>query len=269
MDFHFQKHSKQIRNESSSFGEEERKFPPVTDNIENGVLDHFEKHFSKAGILLFPLNGPVMNRFVSCQETFRQMGKPITVQIAFHYTRSNVVDSILSNGLVTDRPTRNGALFGDGIYTCTNPYAFSLYGDIGIVVLILPGVSKQRAAVNRDLDSPNDVDSYLGNKLIKKFENGVEFPRSTYFDELVITKGQQVLPVCCYNRAIANNRELMFDLTCFWQNYADVHFNGNERTPVSRCYPSFQDLAFEHRLAYKQQKRFWEVHGHKFQRWFT
>jgi hypothetical protein len=79
------------------------------------------------------------------QEAFRIAGKPIKVDLGFHYTRPANLTRIRTDGLLSkaERDERNiaskhnGSAYGDGIYTSDNHSVGGCsggYGDIGIIV---------------------------------------------------------------------------------------------------------------------------------------
>jgi len=244
-----------------------------TSCMENDIVSRFRSRYSRhAAILLFELDNSIMRRFMNCQEKFGRQGKPTKVTVAFHYTRAKNIDSIQQEGLCyKDQPIKHGAVFGDGIYVATNPDAFSSFGEVGLVCLILPGVSKQRNTVGWDNELSDEVDSYLGNKLLKRFgnSNDAEFPKSSYFDEVILAEEEQVVPVCAYTKDVVNNKDLLFDLTCFWQHSADHFFNDKQHTSVHRVYPAFEDLQYEHIVKYNAQKRNWSKTAHVFQTYYN
>lgn len=236
----------------------------VEERSSHNFMAEFHERFAPHEIQLMPLDGPTMQRFLECQATFRHQLKPIKAQTAFHYTDRNNIDSIRQQGLTVGE-SRNGARFGKGIYACRNPHAFSQYGNVGILVLMLPGVSKQRISTSRDgnLDYPKDVDSYLGNKRMKHTElYGLVFPKSPYHDEIVLVNGRQVLPVCWFPGRVLKNKDLMYSLTCFWQKLADEHLNDNIPTEMERVIPTKDDLEYQRNFVAAMQKKYQQNFSH-------
>jgi len=84
----------------------------------------------------------------------------------------------------------SGSIFGKGIYTANNPYAFSRFGPIGIFVARLKGtcVKWDDLGGNEALVSAG-MHTVLGNK-----QKGV--PDT---DEVVLRNSSQCLPLLCYN----------------------------------------------------------------------
>jgi Deltex C-terminal domain/Ring finger domain len=88
-----------------------------------------------------------VKRLFATQEVFRQQGKNVHVDIGYHYTKSDCMERIRTDGLLTNAEGRaasingrsNGATFGDGIYTCTNAFAYKCCGDQGLLVARLQG----------------------------------------------------------------------------------------------------------------------------------
>ena len=185
--------------------------------------------------------------FLNCLDQFRAQGKPTGVEVAFHYTQELFLPSISLNGLVSDNKTRcNGHAFGRGIYVGTNPHAFSVYGEVGLLVLILKGTV-------RHLDTHassfgHQVDTLLGNKLMQKSATSIDFPTSPYFDEIILQRDEQALPLFSFPSSLVNNAELMWDMQVQVQAMVDALLHGGVHTPVRRIYPSLRDVAVEHTI---------------------
>jgi hypothetical protein len=91
-------------------------------------------------------------RLLEAQEQFRTegaaQGRPCSIDIGYHYTKPENLDHIQTDGLLNraDRDSRqilsssNGARYGEGIYTGSDPQSFSDYGPVGLMVLRLKGV---------------------------------------------------------------------------------------------------------------------------------
>ena len=87
----------------------------------------------------------------------------MTVDIGYHWTRQENLDSIQTDGLLTkaERDSLgiaahyNGSAYGDGVYTAGNPYKFSRqrYGDIGIMVARLQGTVGHRVGATETCDT--------------------------------------------------------------------------------------------------------------------
>ncbi|KAL3928806.1 MAG: hypothetical protein SGARI_004931 [Bacillariaceae sp.] len=83
-----------------------------------------------------------VERFFEIRDIFQMEGKDTRVDLGYHYTRSDNLDCIQMNGLMTrsDRQANgvdnnfNGAAWGDGVYTGNNFHSFKKFGDIGLIV---------------------------------------------------------------------------------------------------------------------------------------
>jgi deltex-like protein len=194
----------------------------------------------------------LVSKFLACHEEFRQAGKAIHINVGFHYTRKDNLESIRQKGLWTGASQRHGAIFGKGIYIGNNPHAFLTYGDLGIVVIYILGASKQLAKYDHGSGS-HESDALLGNKLMRQSSFGTSsgtntaFPKSPYFDEIVLRTSAQVLPLFTYDHWLANNSELLFELKQRLQWQVDQLWK-QRPTPVRRILPSVEDFEMESRL---------------------
>lgn len=150
-------------------------------------------------------------------------------------------------------PPRHGAVFGDGIDVGTNPHAFSSYGNVGIVLLYLPGCVRQIASYDSVLtfhpDGKDTNDTIRGNKLMEnESEGNTTFPKSPYFDEIVLQKREQALPLFVFRATLVNNAELLFEFHQQLQKLVDTALNGSRTTLVRRIYPSYDDIYFQHKF---------------------
>jgi hypothetical protein len=112
------------------------------------------------------------------------------------------------------------------------------------------------------------VDSFRGNKLKRDFQN----PKSPYFDEIIVYKSEQILPVFAFARSETNNADQLHQFHAQVQeladrtiNYVEDYASGNDdtnfiprRTAVPRIFPDYEDLKFEHKLYVSKRKRFQE-----------
>ena len=201
----------------------------------------------------------LVDRFMDCQEVFRNELKPTQVTVAFHYTKSSNLDSIRRDGLVCSKDVRHGAVYGRGIYVANNPQAFCTYGSMGILVLTLQGEVKQMASSNEESANNDSVDTFLGNKqtLLSGDEQSAQFTLSPYFDEIILREMEQVLPLISFPLEVNNNGDLLYNLQCLVQRVADKWFNNGRTIRVDRIYPSVDDIAAE----YKLRRRFSTFHG--------
>lgn len=142
----------------------------------------------------------------------------------------------------------NGAYFGRGIYLSENSQAFSYHGDVGILVLYVAGTTEQLFQPKEFCG--RDVDTFRGNKLTRK---GL-IPNSSYFDEIIVTKNEQVLPVYAFPQAVSNDADQLYRLHVQVQelidctiNYAEDYALGTDtnfvprKTAVPRVYPSYDE----------------------------
>jgi deltex len=143
-------------------------------------------------------------KMLELQETFKKEGKPSHVCIGYHYTASANLDTIRTDGLLTvdDRVaaknanTRNSAVFGNGLYTATNPLGFTSYGDVGLLTAVLKG--KEQILVPRRGAPPTldpDVNTVIGNKT----------GDSPFRDEVVLKNSSQALPLVKFKTANITN----------------------------------------------------------------
>jgi Deltex C-terminal domain len=107
------------------------------------------KGSSKCDVVLV-LEKKLVERALIAQEEFHGEGKPFNIDIGYHYTGKENLASIQEEGLLSknERSSKgivakfNGASYGNGIYTCSNPwYHHGLYGDTGLMVARLVGTN--------------------------------------------------------------------------------------------------------------------------------
>jgi hypothetical protein len=130
------------------------------------------------------------------QEEFRRAGKPVVVDLGYHYTDKSNMENIRAGGLMIRKEQKkkhikvdrkHASFFGNGVYTGNNPIAFSQYGTIGLLVARLRGESRWIP-----LDCPNrhqllakrTIDTVVGNKGYDPF-----------YDNVVLAKSSQCIPV--------------------------------------------------------------------------
>ena len=197
----------------------------------------------------------LIDRFMDCQDWFRDELKPTQATVAFHYTKSSNLDSIRRDGLVCSKNVRHGAFYGRGVYVSNNPQAFCPYGSMGILVLILQGEVKQMTAYNEDTDNNDSVDTFLGNKQTilsdSSNENNAQFTLSRYLDEIILREMEQVLPLISFPVEANNNGELLYQLQCLVQRVADKWFNNGRTIRVDRIYPSFHDIEADYKIRHR------------------
>jgi hypothetical protein len=158
-------------------------------------------------------------RMILKQKEFRENGRPVTVDIGFHYTDSNNMNRIRAYGLLghRERKARNikpqhtsGAVYGEGIYTCDNPRLYTGYGDTGLIVARLAG-RKMSAAM------ADNCYAY-GNNSILVSQQSI----------LILKESSQCLVLAHYDASLVNSckglamiKNLVFNL----QATLDKHFN--------------------------------------------
>jgi hypothetical protein len=131
----------------------------------------------------------VAMRTLSAQQAFHTAGKPTAVDLGYHYTQKENMATIRSDGLMsgTERATKgvsavrnNGASYGHGVYTATNPCAWhGYYGDVGLIVARLQGDN-----VDFDRAGPN-----TGNR------DSVTVERDNVRECVVLASSQQCIPI--------------------------------------------------------------------------
>ena len=183
-----------------------------------------------------------VSSFLLKRKEFKREGKPIGVEIGYHYTRSKNVDGISEQGLQADKCSR--AFFGQGIYVATNPFGFSLYGDVGYLCLILTGVQKGMYDFDHgECDDEEWPDSFRGNKVKSSLED-----RTTYFDEIVLTSSDQVLPLIRYPVESIDNAKYMQQMHTAVHQWVTKHFPGGFASSPIFVTPNEQDLQYAGRL---------------------
>jgi hypothetical protein len=131
----------------------------------------------------------VAMRMLCAQQAFRTAGKPTVVDLGYHYTQEENMASIRSDGLMSSKEQAtkrvsavryNGASYGQGVYTATNPCAWHGYfGDVGLIVARLQGV-------NVDFN-PASVNT--GN------QDSVTVDRDNVRECVVLVSSQQCIPI--------------------------------------------------------------------------
>ena len=146
---------------------------------------------------------------------------------------------------------------------------------MGILVLYISGTELVLSSKQKSDDYPG-VDSFRGNKLSKTkselFPKDKEIIRmaakTTYYDEIIMRKKDQVLPVFAFPRDAVNNAEHLFQFHKRVQELVDRTINYPEdygahldsksmvprKTVVRRIYPSLEDIRYEHHM-YKNYEK--------------
>ena len=92
----------------------------------------------------------MVERLLEAQFEFSRKDKDTQVDIGYHYTRSENLEKIKENGLLSKAERQecgvisnyNGSAWGDGIYSANQPYAYQNFGPIGLLVARLKGSSR-------------------------------------------------------------------------------------------------------------------------------
>jgi len=202
------------------------------------------------------------------QQTFRSAGKPVRVDIAYHYTRSQNMDRIRTDGLMTHAERQansvnsqyNGSVFGDGVYTGNGPFAFRFYGDVGLIIARMKGVAERRGTVIGAAGTGTDADTVIGNKR-SQMTMQTSFSRAhrrvmdnegemsdeedengdRYEDEVVLQKSSQVIPMIRYSANLIDPNDIegpgntqIHAFHAALQEVVDDFFNGGRRTWVKK-----------------------------------
>jgi hypothetical protein len=130
----------------------------------------------------------VAKRLLSAQQAFHTAGKPAAVDLGYHYTQKENMATIRSDGLMSSKERtakglsavrNNGAKYGNGIYTATNPCAWhGYYGDVGLIVARLQG-----ANVDFDLSTRGSI------------HDSVTVGRESVGECVVLASSKQCIPI--------------------------------------------------------------------------
>jgi hypothetical protein len=172
-------------------------------------------------------------RLLEKQEDFRKAGKPVVVDLGYHYTEESNIENIRTGGLMTrtERETqhikvdrKNGQYLGNGIYTGNNPIAFSQYGTVGLLVARLQGQSRwipHKSPIRRQLLADITNDTVVGNKRY-----------SPFYDEVVLAESSQCLPIIEFPTTLITHSHrstgtaTMLEIEMKMQQVVDEFFNG-------------------------------------------
>jgi hypothetical protein len=130
------------------------------------LQDHITEEFPAAASSFLPMHQSLVRikRLFEQQLEFIRLERPADLDIGFHYTTPENLDSIRSEGLLTkperaEREARgieshfNGSSRGDGVYTSHTPTGYH-YGTICLTVLRLQGTSSREIFTST---TPDDV----------------------------------------------------------------------------------------------------------------
>jgi Deltex C-terminal domain/Ring finger domain len=173
-------------------------------------------------------------RLFATQESFRQHGKNVHVDIGYHYTKSDSMGRIRTDALLTKAKGRaasingrsNGAAFGDGIYTCTNAFSYKCCGDQGLLVARLQG------QIGEHGEASGGADTIVG--------------RGGSTDEVcVLQSSSQCVALAKFHAGLvelsdddALGNEMVYIYHCSLQEILDECFNGGVKTPIPKVCPS-------------------------------
>lgn len=187
-------------------------------------------------------------KFLNCQKCFRNSNSPNKVTLAYHYTNKGAMNSIKHNGLMTpaERCTgkQNGATYGDGIYTATNPFAFQdRYGEVGLLVAVIKGKTERVKKTSPEISG--QTNTVIGNKFTDRSQVFFEPDSNQFFDEVVLLESSQCLPLVEFSSSLVSKTE--DDSTgnnTIWayhremQRVVDTFFNDGSQTELHRIFPS-------------------------------
>jgi deltex-like protein len=141
-------------------------------------------------------------RLLKAQESLQEQGRDTSVDVGYHYTKSEeCMTRIRVDGLMTlaERDAAgiprvfNGAAFGDGIYTANNPTSYSEYGPIGLLVARLKGTTTTTKGT-----SAEQANSVIG--------------RAGTVDEVVVLRNSRhCLPLIEYATPLASSHMTILD----------------------------------------------------------
>ena len=178
-------------------------------------------------------------KILELQDTFKQGGCPPFVDIGYHYTAKSNIRAIRTSGLLTveDRIAKknknvvNRAYFGNGIYVANNPHAFRSYGEVGLLVAILPGNVQDLGTEHFDRSSTivyPTTNTITGNKI----------GPNPYYNEIVLRTSSQVLPLVKFPKDKIQDptfADLLWSIHKQIQHeILDVFFNESQKTCVTR-----------------------------------
>jgi Deltex C-terminal domain/Ring finger domain len=168
------------------------------------------------------------------QESFRQLGKNVHVDIGYHYTKSDCMERIRSNGLLTAAERRaagingrsNGATFGDGIYTCRNAFSYKCYGDQGLLVARLQG------QIGEHGQASGCVDTIVGRGGRTNATQVLQL--SSQCVVLAAFRAELIE----WNNDDSLGNEMVHTFHCSLQEIVDECFNCGVKIPVPKLFPS-------------------------------
>jgi len=168
-------------------------------------------------------------RLLDMQDAFRAAGKPVTVDIGFHYTDASNMHRIRTDGLLTKaereasqiRAEFKGATFGDGVYLANNPYSYHKFcgGEQGLLVARLKGSVEQKDTV---LGREGDSDE------VCVLQQSAQCVALVQYHADVVSLNQ--------DEAVGN--QMVHEYHCSLQAVVDECFNDGQKTEVLPLKPS-------------------------------
>lgn len=179
----------------------------------------------------------LVERLYGTQARFRQEGKPVDVDIGYHYTQRSNMLRIRADGLMTKgereesqiRSTFNGATFGDGIYTACNPFAYYEFagGETGLFVLRLKGRTEQHET-SIELDQADTVLGRSGTDMVTVLRSSAQCVALVQFASGVVS----------VNNDTAVGNKMVYKYHRMLQELVDIHFNDQRKYQVEELVPS-------------------------------
>lgn len=179
----------------------------------------------------------LVERFYEKLADFRREGKPIDVDIGYHYTQRSNMLRIRTDGLMTRAEREenqvqsrfNGATFGDGIYTACNPFAYYEFagGETGLFVLRLKGRTEQHET-SSELDQANTVLGRSGTDMVTVLRSSDQCVALIQFASGVVSVNDDT---DVGNKMVYRYHRMLQDLV-------DIHFNEQRKTQVEELAPS-------------------------------
>ena len=134
-------------------------------------------------------------KMLQCQANFRLEGKDVHIDVGYHYTPWENSRKIREHGLLSRSEQAqmgvsahrfHGAAHGDGIYTGSNPFAYSSYGrnGFGLLVMRLKGQTSLSHSSNADTTIVRPNDDYKEMVILRNASQCV--PVFLYPQELVL-----------------------------------------------------------------------------------
>ena len=188
-------------------------------------------------------------RLLKAQRDFQNRKVPCHVDIAYHHTRFENLDTIKTDGLLsrTEREQHkiytnfNGSAYGDGIYCSKNPikHAYSKYGDTTILLARMLGKESNERRPFRYHRNNANVDEKF-----KEDYNTLVVPTGEF---CVLRSCNQCVPLFRFKQSLllhgvpAETEDFLQNLANFQkkvQNLLDKIFNENKPTEVKTTWTS-------------------------------